>query len=158
MKRLASALLLGLSLLSVSAQAQTLSMTSFEDQWEKPVTVTADSKWLIVTQAKESGNIVKETFDALGMKDLGAYKVIYLADISAMPSFVTKLFALPKMRDYDFQMALIREEGDLAKLALPIKDKEAVAVFALDNLVVGQAYSFANKADLETFLKENVIK
>ena len=134
-------------------QAQTLQSKQFNDQWDKPVELTEQTKWLVISQSKESGNIVKEAFESLELKDLKQYKMIYLADISAMPSFVTKLFALPKMRDYAFPMALIREEGELNAMQLPVKEPDSVTVLALDKLNVGETKYFSDSKSLTEFLK-----
>lgn len=154
MKKLISGLLFSLALVSASAQAQTLSAHTFENQWEKPIELTAATKWVVLSQSKDSGNYVKEAFEALKVEDPAKYGMIYIADISAMPSFVTKLFALPKMRDYAFPMALVREEGQLANLKLDSYDKEKVALLKLTNLEVGEVLEFDNSEALTAKLKE----
>jgi len=153
MKKLLLSIIASAMLLSQAAYAQTLQSQQFNDQWDKPVELTEQTKWLVISQSKESGNTVKEAFDSLELKDLKQHKIIYLADISAMPSLVTKLFALPKMRDYAFPMALIREEGELSAMQLPVKDLDSVAVIALDKLNVGEAKYFSDSKSLTEFLK-----
>lgn len=154
MKKLISGLLLGLALVSVNVYAQTLSAYTFENQWEKPVELNSSTQWVLLSQSKDSGNYVKEAFEALNMEDPAKYNMIYIADISAMPSFVTKLFALPKMRDYAFPMALVREEGQLANLKLDSYDKEKAALLKLNNLEVGEVLEFDNTDTLTAKLKE----
>lgn len=153
MKKLLLSIIASAMLLSQAAYAQTLQSQQFNDQWDKPVELTEQTKWLVISQSKESGNTVKEAFDSLELKDLKQHKIIYLADISAMPSLVTKLFALPKMRDYAFPMALIREEGELSAMQLPVKDLDSVAVIALDKLNVGEVKYFTESKTLAEFLK-----
>ena len=152
-----SLLAISLLLFSTWSYAQSLQATSFENQWEKPVELNQQTKWLVVSQSKESGNIVKEAFEALELADLNQHQLVYIADISAMPSFVTKLFALPKMRDYAFPMALIQEEGQLAAMKLPLKDNESVAVLALEQLQVGEIQYFSEMEAFKQFLQKNVL-
>lgn len=158
MKNVKSWIAAALLAFSAVAHAQSLKATSFEDQWEKSVELTEQTQWLVVSQSKDGGNVVKDAFQALQLKDLQQYKLLYIADISAMPSFVTKLFALPKMRDYTFQMALIKEENQLAEMKLPLQDQETVAVIALNKLSVGEAKYFSDMAALKSFLESEVIK
>ncbi len=158
MSRLLRIVFISLAFFVSAVQAQTLNTMNFEDQWEQKLTLDEQTKWLVVSQSKDQGNMVKEAFDSLSLKDLQQHGLLYIADISAMPSFVTKLFALPKMKEYPFKIALIREEGALAKMQLPLSEKEAVAVIALEQLKVGSVQYFSEKAELEAFLKASVIK
>lgn len=154
MKKLISGLLLGLTLFSANVYAQTLSSHTFENQWEKPVELNSSTQWVLLSQSKDPGNYVKEAFEALKVEDPAKYNMIYIADISAMPSFVTKLFALPKMRDYAFPIALVREEGQLANLKLDSYDKEKAALLKLTNLEVSEVLEFDNTDTLTAKLKE----
>ena len=44
-------------------------------------------------------------------------RLVYVADISGMPALVTRMFALPKMRELPFPIALVREDAHLAQVA-----------------------------------------
>ncbi|WP_029406567.1 hypothetical protein [Thiomicrorhabdus sp. Milos-T2] len=142
---------------AVSAQAQTMAKQSFEDQWEKPVELNQQTKWLVITQSKDTGKIVKESFEDLAIKDLAQLKLLYLADISGMPSFITSMFALPKMRDYAFHIGLIKKDNQLAALKLTSLDTEKVSVVSLKNLEVVNTQLFEDKAAFEAFLQTSVI-
>jgi len=138
--------------LGFTAQAQTLTQQSFEDQWEKPVELNAQTKWLVVTQSKDAGKMVKETFESLEMKDLASLNLLYIADVSGMPGFITRMFAIPKMQDHAFSIGLINEEGQLATLDLGDLNESEVSVLALDNLQVTQTHSFRDDVAFVSFL------
>jgi len=89
--------------------AQVLKETSFQDQFDNKLELNEKIEWLIFTKDKESSNIINNVFTELKVIDLEKYKVLYVADISQMPSFVTKLFALPKMKKYSYRIALGKE-------------------------------------------------
>lgn len=165
MKKQINSLLFGLAAFAVfAAPLQTVSASptlpkhQFENQWENPVDLSADTKWVLLSQSKGGSNIVRDAFEELEVKDPAKNGLIYIADISAMPGFVTKLFALPKMRDYAFPIALIREEGQIAQLKLDSYNKEKVVLLQLDNLTVAATTEFADKAELVKQLKANVMK
>lgn len=139
------------------AQAQTLKAQQFEDQWEKPVALNEDTNWLVLTQTKNAGSAVKEAFSELELKDLNQYKMLYIADVSGMPGFITSMIAIPKMKDFAFQIGLIRDEAELEKMHLGDVDKEQVLVLNLKNLEVVSTQSFADKESFEAFLKANVL-
>ena len=66
-------------------------------------------------------------------------QAVYVADISGMPSLVTKMFALPAMRALPFPIGLARESAVLADLP---RQKAAVTVIRLaDGKVQGIDYS-----------------
>lgn len=143
--------------LAFAAQAQTLKAQQFEDQWEKPAVLNEDTNWLVLTQTKSAGSVVKEAFSELGLKDLNQYKLLYIADVSGMPGFITSMIAIPKMKDFAFQIGLIRDESELVKMHLGEVDKEQVLVLNLKNLEVVSTQSFADKNSLKIFLNENVL-
>jgi len=154
MKTLFAVMLMSLTFV---AQAQTLKTQQFEDQWEKPASLTAQTKWVVLSQNKSSGQAVKEAFDELNIKDLNKYKLLYIADISGMPSFISNMFAIPKMQDYAFQIGLIRDEVQLKELQLGNVNKEQVLVMELNNLQVVSSQSLADKKAFIEFLKADVL-
>lgn len=150
-------------LFAFSAQAQTtpsqtLPPQVLADQWEKPIELNEQVKWLVITQAKDAGKMVKQSFDALQLADLTQYQLLYIADISGMPSFITKMFALPKMRDNAFRMALINQEGQLDGMQITGLDTGFVTVLTLDNLKVMNTRVFKDQATLTGFLQTQVLK
>ncbi|HHT00076.1 MAG TPA: hypothetical protein ENK73_04375 [Thiomicrospira sp.] len=144
-------------LVAVSVQAQTITSQSFEDQWEKPVELNEQVKWLVITQSKDAGKMVKETFEALELADLAQLNMLYIADISGMPGFISKMFAIPKMQDYAFKIGLIKEEGQLGTLRLTGLDKEAISVISLSNLEIINTQLFKDQAQFKNFLETKVI-
>lgn len=159
MKNLFKMLALSLAVFATSSSAQTMAAMSFENQWEEKVELNQSVKWLVLTQSKDAGKMVKEAFDELKVEkpakgELLAGKMIYLADISGMPGFITKMFAIPKMQDYTFPIALIKEDEQLANLKLDGFDEEKVTVLQLDNLAVVNSEELANKAALVNKLKQ----
>ncbi|WP_040726823.1 hypothetical protein [Thiomicrorhabdus sp. Kp2] len=144
-------------LLAFSAQAQTLTAQQFENQWEKPVELNAETQWVIVTQVKDAGKIVQATFADLELSDLAQHKLVYIADISGMPGFITKMFALPKMRDYAFPIALIKEDSQLVAMNLGEADKESVLVLQLKGLEVVKSQTFNDQESFQNYLKSDVL-
>lgn len=139
------------------AQAQALQADEFKDQWGNTQALDGDTRWLIVSQSMDAGDMVKETFEKLELTSPADYGLLYLADVSGMPGPITKFFALPAMRDYAFPMALIREEDELAALNLPITNEEAVTVLALESLSIVDVLAFDDAATFEAFLNERVL-
>lgn len=146
-KLLLSAFLMSFTLL---AQAQTFKAHSFEDQWDKPQALNAQTQWVIFSSHKAGGEWVKNALSTLEITDLAQKNWIYVADISAMPSLISKFVAIPKMQDYKFAIAL-EKEGDFTK-DWP-KQEDKVSVYKLNALeVVDTTYLDSEEAVVD-FLK-----
>ena len=135
---------------SWSVQSQTLQPVVFDTQFEEKESLDNDTKWLIFSYNRSGGDWVKNAFDQLEIKKPQAHGWIYVSDISKMPSLITKIFALPKMRDYAFPMALDME-GDATK-DWP-RQEESVTVMQLDQLNVTKTEYFKDEKSLIDFLK-----
>lgn len=131
------------------SHAESLKPQLFENQWEAEQALTVSTQWVIFSHHKAGGQWVKESLEELGVENLDERKWLYVADISGMPSIITNLFALPKMRDYAFPIALVKEEKQAAGWA---RKDEQVTVYQLNHLVVKQTQFFADKESLKQFL------
>lgn len=118
---------------------------SLPDQFDKIHTVNSEIKTIIVSFEKDTG---KEVSDFLVKKEPGflqKHNAVFIADISEMPSFVTKYFALPKMRAYKHHILLIYNEND----GRFMKKEEQSTIYRLNNGVIQNISFFSKKEDLE---------
>jgi hypothetical protein len=58
-----------------------------KDQWEQVHSIAEDTQWVIFSSHKDGGKWVKEIFNELKVTNLDDYKIVYVADTSAMPGF-----------------------------------------------------------------------
>lgn len=90
----------------------TVATISLPDQFDKIHTINGETKTLIVSFEKGTG---AEINDFLGAQDptfLETHHAAYIANISEMPSLITKFFAMPKMKKYKYPVLLINDESD----------------------------------------------
>lgn len=125
------ALVLALSLLaSVSAQAATLvvgdSLNGFElqDQHEQTLVVDQSTRIVLFSRGMKGGDIIKAALESLPQTEQPE-GLVYVADISGMPSLIAKFVAIPQMQDLPFQIALDRE-GQVTQQWLGNKDSATV--------------------------------
>lgn len=135
---------------SQAAMAQTLSAHSFEDQWEKQQVLDNQVQWLVYSTHKDGGKWVKESLQELGWTDLKSKQLLYVADISAMPSLITKFIAIPNMQDYPFPIALDTEGEVTADWP---QQEEKVNVYRLNQLNIEEAKHLSSKEEVMAFLK-----
>ncbi|QKI88361.1 hypothetical protein [Thiomicrorhabdus xiamenensis] len=142
---------MALSLSSFSVAAQSVPATEFQDQFEESIALNAQTTWVLLSSDKASGKLVKDSLDALGLEDLEAKKGLYIADVSAMPSLITKMFALPKMKKYAFQMAVVNDESQLQ--AWP-REAEKVSAIRLNALEITSVEYFDSAEALQAWIKQ----
>jgi len=116
--------------------AQTLSVgdkyPSFKipDQFGNYTKVYHHDKYVIMTFEKDLSGELSSYLEKRKNDYLSSKKTKYVADISAMPSIITKMFALPKMKKYNYKLLLIHDEDQGEQF--PRRD-EMVSVFKIDN-------------------------
>ena len=81
-----------------------------KDQFEKMHKISADAKTILVAESRSTSVIVREYLLTKDTNFLVNNKAHYIADISGMPSLISKWIALPKMKKYPFSILLVNEE------------------------------------------------
>ena len=82
------------------------------DQFDEAHRLPDDTTQAIVfSRSKEADETLSPVVEAVAGERLVSGEVVYLSDISRMPGLITSLFALPALRDRDYPVVLIREEG-----------------------------------------------
>lgn len=115
---------------------------SLVDQFDKKHTTNETTKLLIVSFEKDTSVIVNEFLKSKEIDFLTKHNSLFIADISSMPSFVTKLFALPKMRKYNYNVLLIYDEDEKRF----IKKEGKLTVYKIDNGVI-KSINFINSQE-----------
>jgi hypothetical protein len=133
-------LAVGLSV-AVSAHAEPLGAGShlperkLGDQHGVEATIGVDDEIVIFSHDMDAGNIVKAALAEHGGATLAAANAVYIADITAMPSVITTLFALPSMRKRDYRIFLDRDGTATADLP---SEEGKVTVMKLDHGRISQ--------------------
>ncbi|QYJ78495.1 hypothetical protein [Shewanella acanthi] len=103
-----------------------ISPISLLDQNDKPLNVTDDTKVVLFSRSMKGGEIIKETLAPLTPEQFPK-NLVYIADISDMPSLIAKFVAIPKMKEFSFAIGLDRE-GDISRLLPDTKDMATMIV------------------------------
>jgi len=86
-------------------------MLTLVDQFDKKMEVNKDAT-IFLSFEKDVSSGIKEFLDSKEKDYLNKNNTIYISDISSMPSFITSWFAIPKMKKFPFQIALIYNEDE----------------------------------------------
>jgi len=136
MKKIIALIALAAALLAGVPVGQPFPATTLEDPFGASHTVNTADGMILISFERAVSEEVNAFLKAQPKGFLRAHNATYIADISAMPKIISKLFALPKMRDYNytlllnydeaFKKRLDRKEGKLTLYRL--KDGNVVAL------------------------------
>lgn len=80
---------------------------TINDQFEKSHTIKTDTKTILVAGDKDASTIIRDFLLAKEKGFLEQKQSYYVADISGMPSLISRFIALPKMKKYPFSILLL---------------------------------------------------
>ena len=122
-----------------------LPVLRLEDQNGKPHTVDGSVHHLVFAPDRASSQMVTDTFKGQTAASLQGRGIAYVADIKGMPSLVTSLFALPKMRKQPYPILLGKKAADTAGLP---RQAERVTVIDLNNGRIASITCLTNATEL----------
>jgi hypothetical protein len=144
--------------ISVSAEAAPLAVgaampaLSLNDQHDKPAPVGPSTHWVVFTAEKPVSDMVSAGLAAEPAGVVDRLRLVYVADISGMPALVTRMFALPKLRELPFPIALVREPAQVAQVADIPRTAGSATVLRLEGGHVTQVTTVRQPAELRALL------
>ena len=145
LKKLLILALFALSLYANSFEVnQDIGSFSLPNQFDEKQTIDSSIKTIIVSFEKGTGKDINQFLSTKDKDFLKNHHAAFIANISGMPSIITKMFALPKMRDYKHSVLLIYDEEDKRFVSQEGKS----TLYRLENGVI-KSISYITKEDLE---------
>lgn len=111
-----------------------------KDQFEKNVSITPQTKQIIIAFTKSQGEVIKAFLEA-NPNYLTDNNALYFMDATAVPSMIMSMFMMPKFKKYTYSIGLLDNEKDVVYFP---KKEDRMTVITLDNLNV-TAISFQEK-------------
>ena len=120
---------------------------SFElkDQFDKQNTVNSDVQTIIFSAERGTSSAINDFLSTKDADFLQKNNAVFIADISGMPSIITSIFALPKMKKYNYKVLLIYDEEEKRFL----KKEETLTVYKLENGVI-TSVNYVKEADVSS--------
>lgn len=141
---------LGLSAFANSLTVgDSLPTLTIKDQFEKEHVVDAKVKTILFSASKTEGASIKDFLLTKDKEFLAKNNLVYVADITGMPSIITSLFAMPKMKEYPFLVLLVDEAN---KGLFPVKE-DMISVITLDNSKITDVKYVKTAAELAELFK-----
>ncbi|MBL8388774.1 MAG: hypothetical protein JNK17_11210 [Hydrogenophaga sp.] len=118
---------------------QPLPALSLKNQHDQEWYVHADTRLVIFAAGRKASNLAMAVLGPQPKGFLAARHALYLADMSRMPGFITRTFALPSLKEQPFEVGVVLDDKTLA--GWPRQD-DALTLIRLDNgRVVSHEYA-----------------
>jgi hypothetical protein len=96
------------------AAMENLPQVEFKDQFDQPHRLDPEIQLIIYAHSKDSGSLMAEILTDVAPGHLHAMHAVYIANISGMPSLITRYIALPRLREIATPILLARETDKVA--------------------------------------------
>lgn len=126
-----------------------ISNFSLTDQFDKIHTITCDISTIIVTFQKKTLMMVNDYLSSKSENFLEDHHAIFINNISSSPTIITKMFTLPKLRDYKYTILLIYDESN-TKFE---KQSDKITTYSLENGFIKNINFVSSIDELDRVLK-----
>ena len=124
-----------------------LPVLNLVDQFDNKVEIRSDAT-LVVSFQKSVSSEIQAFIDAKPKHFLEQNNILYVSDMSAAPTFMIKLFGIPKMKKFDYKVALIYDDAAADKIQ---REDDKITVIKLKReKIVG--IQFVSPKDLKSVL------
>ena len=125
------------------AVGDTIAPITLKDQHDKTHSIDGSTRLILFTTGMKGGAVVREAIEKEDPDYLAKRNAVFISNISGMPGFAAKMFALPKMKKHAYSIVLDRE-GDATK-RFPSQDNSTTIV-QLDKLKI-KSISYTKKPE-----------
>lgn len=134
---------------STLAVSQPLPALQLKDQHDQAWQVPARTRLVLFAAGRKASNLMQAVLEKEPKDYLAQRQTVYLADMSKMPAFATRMFALPSLREMPFTVGVSLNEATLA--SWPRQPDSVTLITLVNGVVQGVAYA-TTEADLRTAL------
>lgn len=118
---------------------------SLPNQFDRIHTIKSDISKIIISFDSDNTKLINEFLSSKEYKFLHNENTVFISDISNEPTIITKMFILPKMRDYKYSILVIYDN----KGENFLRQKDKFTVYSLDDGIVKNISYISSKKELE---------
>ncbi|QOY54574.1 hypothetical protein HUE87_12040 [Candidatus Sulfurimonas marisnigri] len=145
------ATILAASPIEVGSALGELNGFKYETPQGREIRVPKKPKLVIVAFEKDTGALVNEYLDTQDAFYLQMNRSIFIADINKMPTLITNMFALPKLRKYKHLIYL--HYNDKLGTAVPNKEAKITLLRIEDGKIKNISY-ISTKEELKSAIEQ----
>jgi hypothetical protein len=128
---------------------QALPDLSLKDQHDQDWRIAPDTRLVLFAAGRKASNLALAVLSTQPKDFLATRQAVYLADMSRMPGFITRTFALPSLREQPFHVGVSLNEKTLAEWP---RQEEAVTLIRLEQGRVSAVDFASTEAQLKAAL------
>ncbi|QSX33422.1 hypothetical protein JYB87_17155 [Shewanella avicenniae] len=128
-----------------------LTELALADQFEQPIVVDSKTRWILFSRSMDGAEVARTALEGMTTAQLQQLGLVYVADVSGMPSLILKFVAQPKMQELSYVIALDKE-GEATKFYPAAKG--TAALLDVDAMQVTQIRYFDKAEALKYVLTE----
>ncbi len=122
-----------------------ISSFSLPNQFDKIHTINGETSKIIVTSEKENIELINDFLSSKNSDFLDKNHTVFIDNISKVSSLIVKMFIIPKLREYNYDILLIHNES--SKRFLEKENK--ISVYIIENAKVKEIKYISSKKELE---------
>ncbi len=130
------------------AVGKKLENVTLKDQFDKPHTLTNDTKKVIFVFQKDTGHLVKAYLNKQPLEYMDKRAIRFIADVSPMPALIRDYVAMPDLQKHGYPVMLITDK-ELAKRFKDKTNEAVITVATLDNLTITDVKRVGTEAELQ---------
>lgn len=120
-----------------------------EDQHGEAARVATEVRWILFSRDMKGGEVLKASMRDQDAESLAALGAVYVADIHQMPALVSRIMAIPKMRERPYRILLDHKGSETSRIPNP---EGHATLVALTELRVQAIEHFSEPAALRQHL------
>jgi len=117
----------------------------YKNQYGDLIKIPKETKTILISFEKTTSKLINETLDE-------EKNIVFIADISNVPSFLISIFVLSSLQDYKHEIFLNYDDSFKDNI---IHKDEKITVVKLQNKKIINISFISTKQELEILLKEN---
>ncbi len=130
--------LLGADLITVDSPLNQLNNFKYETPQGRQMKVPKSTELVVIAFEKDTGALVNEFLNTQDPFYMPKRRAVFIADINKMPTIITNMFALPKLKKYKHLIYLHYE--DQFQNALPHKEEQITLLHVKDAKIERVSY------------------
>ncbi|MFK5891718.1 MAG: hypothetical protein QM504_00685 [Pseudomonadota bacterium] len=107
--------------------ADKIDTLTLENQFEQKQTLDINTKLVIYTVEKKASDLVKEALKKIPEGYFLKNNIIYIADISNMPGFISRFIAIPAMKERNYPIML--DSNGTVSAKFPAKEEKITLIY-----------------------------
>lgn len=121
-------------------------LVQFIDQHGNLQTISKETQYLLFASDMEASKIIHPYLMKLKQEGMNSKRMAFVADIHKMPAIISKMIAIPKMKEYPYTIHLIRDETRGSYFP---KEKGKITVLFLKDYKIQKIQQVGTQEELE---------